>query len=337
LPGARLDGAAVRGKMKTALITGVSGQDGALLAHMLLGKGYRVVGGSRDAQAANFGNLQRLGIQDRVAKLSLNLTDFRSVIQGLMRVKPDEIYNLAGQTSVALSFEQPVEALESIAIGTLNLLEAIRISGQTTKLYNACSSECFGDTQARATETTPFRPRSLYGVAKAAAHWEVVNYRDAYGLFCCSGILFNHESPLRPARFVTRKIIAAAARIAAGSAETLELGNLDIVRDWGWAPEYVTAMWQMLQQPRADDFVICTGTSISLRDFVRKSFAAVGLDWQAHVKFSKELLRASDISASHGDPGKALSQLGWSAAVDVDELIRRMIRAEKADTLLDLL
>jgi GDPmannose 4,6-dehydratase len=324
--------------MKTALITGVSGQDGALLAQLLLDKGYRVVGGSRDAQGSSFANLVRLGIQDRVQKISLSLTDFRSVIQGLLQFKPDEIYNLAGQTSVALSFEQPVEALESIAIGTLNLLEAIRITGQPARLYNACSSECFGDTRGQsATETTSFQPRSLYGVAKAAAHWEVVNYRDAYNLYCCSGILFNHESPLRSPRFVTRKVVAAAARIAAGSAERLELGNLDVVRDWGWAPEYVEAMWRMLQQPRADDFLICTGHSISLRQFVEKAFAAAGLDWQKHVVTSPSLLRASEIGASHGNPAKARSELAWSARVDVDGVIRRMLRVERGEPLAEVL
>lgn len=320
--------------MKTALITGISGQDGALLARLLLEQGYKVVGGSRDAQAASFSNLAKLGIQDRVSLLSLNLTDFRSVIQGLLRVKPDEVYNLAGQTSVALSFEQPVEALESIAIGTLNLLEAIRITGQPVKLYNACSSECFGDTRgAPADEHTPFQPRSLYGVAKAAAHWEVVNYRDAYKLYCCSGILFNHESPLRPARFVTRKVIAAAVRIANGSKETLELGNVDVVRDWGWAPEYVLAMWRMLQQPEATDYVVCTGHSISLRRFVELAFEAVGLDAERHVKTSKDLLRASEISESHGNPAKARSLLGWEARLKAEDVIERMVRAERGEPL----
>ena len=324
--------------MSTALITGVSGQDGALLAHLLLGKGYRVIGGSRDAQAEHFANLARLGIEDRVERISLSLSDFRSVIQALIKYRPDEIYNLAGQSSVGLSFEQPVETLESISIGTLNLLEAIRITGQAVKLYNASSSECFGNTGGRpASETTLFHPRSPYGVAKAAAHWEVVNYREAYDVFSCCGILFNHESPLRPQRFVTRKVVAAAVRIAGGSTETLQLGNVDIVRDWGWAPEYVEAMWRMLQQPAADDYVICTGRSISLREFVRLAFAAAGLDAEAHVTTSRELYRASDIHESHGDPSKARAKLGWTARLRVEDVIERMVRAERGEPLSTLL
>ena len=324
--------------MKTALICGVSGQDGALLARLLLQKGYRVVGGSRDAQAAGFANLERLGIRGEVTPISLTLTDFRTVIQALIKFRPDEIYNLAGQTSVGLSFEQPVETLESISVGTLNLLEALRITAQPARLYSAGSSECFGNTGGRpANEETLFHPRSPYGVAKAAAHWEVVNYREAYNLFCCSGILFNHESPLRPARFVTRKVIAAAVRIAGGSRETLELGNTDIVRDWGWAPEYVDAMWRMLQQPAADDYVICTGHSVSLKQFVRLAFEAVGLQADAHVRVSKELYRASDIDQSHGDPAKARAQLDWTARLKVQDVILRMIRAEQGEPLLQLL
>jgi GDPmannose 4,6-dehydratase len=247
-------------RQKTALICGVSGQDGAWLAKLLLDKGYRVIGTSRDAAMATFANLVKLGIRERVSTMSSTLTDFRSVIRVLLEVKPDEIYNLSGQTSVELSFEQPAEALESIAFGTLNLLEAIRILRQPVRFYNACSSECFGDIlTGAADENTPFRPRSPYGVAKAAAFWQASSYRDAYGLHLCSGILFNHESPLRPERFVTKKVVAAACRIAAGSKERLRLGDLSIQRDWGWAPEYVEAMWRMLQQETAEDFVICTG------------------------------------------------------------------------------
>ena len=246
--------------MKTALICGVSGQDGTLLAKFLLENNYVVYGASRDAQLSVFSNLTSLNIKDRVNLVSMSLTDFRSVLQVLTDVMPDEIYNLAGQTSVGLSFEQPVETLVSIATGTLNLLEAIRFTGSNIKFYNAGSSECFGDTNGiAADENTPFRPRSPYAVAKSAAHWEVANYREAYKLFACTGVLFNHESPLRPARFVTKKIISTACRIANGSDEKLKLGNLDISRDWGWAPEYVDAMWRMLQQDKPDDYVIATG------------------------------------------------------------------------------
>jgi GDPmannose 4,6-dehydratase len=223
--------------VRTALICGISGQDGALLAQLLLDQGYRVFGTSRDAQITTFGNLRRLGIRERVGLLSMTLTDFRSVFQVLKKAQPDEIYNLAGQSSVGLSFEQPVETLESNALGVLNLLEAIRFMGEPVRLYNACSGECFGDTDGAADEITPFHPRSPYAVAKAAAFWEVANYREAYRLFACSGLLFNHESPLRPERFVTRKVVAGACRIAEGSQERVRLGNLNVHRDWGWAPE----------------------------------------------------------------------------------------------------
>ncbi len=221
--------------MKTALICGISGQDGAYLADLLLKNGYSVCGTSRDAQMSSFQNLSRLGIREQVKLESMSLTDFRSVLQVLTKVKPNEVYNLAAQSSVGLSFNQPVETLESIATGTLNLLEAIRFTGADIKLYNAGSSECFGNTgELAADENTPFRPRSPYAVAKSAAFWEVANYREAYGLFACSGILFNHESPLRPERFVTQKIITTACKIAQGSTEKLYLGEISVRRDWGW-------------------------------------------------------------------------------------------------------
>src|SRR6266568_5915916 len=234
---------------KKALICGVSGQDGSYLAELLLKKGYEVHGTARDAQVTSFPNLLTLGIRERVTFHSMAPNDFRSVLQVMAKVIPDEVYNLAGQSSVGLSFEQPVETLESISVGTLNLLEVIRFIGRPIRLYNAGSGECFGDTGgAPEDENTPFRPRSPYAVAKATAHWEVANYREAYNLYACTGILFNHESPLRPERFVTRKIVKAACRIAAGSGEKLHLGNISIARDWGSAEEYVVAMWLMLQQ-----------------------------------------------------------------------------------------
>lgn len=245
-------------KKKLALICGISGQDGAYLARLLLEKGYEVHGTARDAQMSTFYNLQLLGVKDQITFHSMALNDFRSVLQALTKVQPDEIYNLAGQSSVGLSFDQPVETLESISVGTLNLLEAIRFLDRPIKLYNAGSSECFGNTDGQpANEETPFRPRSPYAVAKATAFWEVANYREAYNLFACTGILFNHESPLRPERFVTQKIIKSVCRIAAGSNEKLHLGNISIARDWGWAPEYVEAMWLMLQQDRAVDLCNC--------------------------------------------------------------------------------
>jgi GDPmannose 4,6-dehydratase len=313
-----------------ALVIGVSGQDGAYLAENLLGKGYEVFGTSRDANLSTFASLARLAIRDRVRLLSVAPNDFRSVLTALAQVEPDEVYNLAGQSSVGLSFEQPVETMESIGIGTLNLLEAIRFTRRPIRFYNAGSGECFGDTRGLpADEETPFRPRSPYAVAKAAAHWQVANYREAYGLFACSGILFNHESPLRPERFVTKKIVSAASRISRGSGERLRLGNTHVKRDWGWAPEYVEAMWRMLQQERADDYVIATGETRSLEEFVQAAFAAVGLDWREHVASDPALYRPTDIEGNFARPEKAARILGWRATVKMEEAVRRMMAAEQ--------
>ena len=316
--------------MKTALICGISGQDGSYLARLLIEKGCRVVGTSRDAQVATFANLARLGIRDRVEVDSMVLTDFRSTLQALVKAKPDEVYNLAGQSSVALSFVQPVETLESITHGTLNLLEAIRFLERPIRLYHASSSECFGDTADQpATEATPFRPRSPYAVAKAAAHWEVVNYREAYGLYACNGVLFNHESPLRPERFVTRKIVAAAHRIASGSPERLRLGDIGIRRDWGWAPEYVDAMWRMLQQDEPQDFVVATGETHTLEQFVAAVFDYCGLDWNDHVEIDPALYRPSEIREGRGDASKAANMLGWRATMKMTDVARAMVEAER--------
>uniref|UniRef100_UPI0040564387 GDP-mannose 4,6-dehydratase n=1 Tax=Candidatus Electronema sp. TaxID=2698783 RepID=UPI0040564387 len=316
--------------MKKALISGASGQDGAYLAKLLLKKGYAVYGASRDAQTCSFANLRRIGIREQVRTLSIAVNDFRSVLNALQEVEPDEVYNLAGQSSVGLSFEQPVETLESISTAALNFLEAIRFTRRPIRFYNAGSSECFGDTGgAKADEETPFRPRSPYAVAKASAHWIVANYREAYNLFACTGILFNHESPLRPERFVTGKIIAAACRIAAGSEEKLHLGNMDIRRDWGWAPDYVRAMHLMLQQERPQDYVIATGRSRALEDFVRLAFEEVGLNWRDHVISDKKLLRPTDIREGCGNPAKAERELGWKAAFQLEDVVREMVRARK--------
>jgi GDPmannose 4,6-dehydratase len=314
-----------------ALIYGISGQDGAYLTDFLLRRGYEVCGVSRDAAVANFSRLQRLGIFGRIKVLSASLTDFRSVLCSLLAAEPDEVYNLSGQSSVSLSFEQPVETMESIALGTLNLLEAVRFSGKKLRLYNASSSECFGNVgQTRANEETLFRPRSPYGVAKAAAHWEVVNYREAYRLFACNGVLFNHDSPLRPERFVTKKVIAAVARIAQGSKEKLCLGDIEIVRDWGWAPEYVEAMWTILQQPTAGDFIIATGKSYSLREFVSYAFAHAGLDWTRFVEIDNATFRPTDIRYSYADPCRAAQILGWRAQRSMQDVVRLMLAAEMA-------
>jgi GDPmannose 4,6-dehydratase len=279
---------------------------------------------------SSFQNLIRLGIRDQVKLESAALTDFRSVLQVLMKNQPDEVYNLAGQSSVGLSFEQPVETLESISIGTLNLLEAIRFTGEPIKFYNAGSSECFGDIGTEAAdETTPFRPRSPYAVAKSAAFWQVANYREAYGLFACSGILFNHESPLRPQRFVTQKIVATVSRIAQGSQEKLYLGNVDIKRDWGWAPEYVEAMYKILQQEEPDDYVIATGESYTLEEFVVAAFDSVGLDWQDYVITDRSLFRPTDLAVSRGNPAKAREKLGWQAQYKMPEVVRMMVQAKQ--------
>ncbi|MCT7992161.1 GDP-mannose 4,6-dehydratase [Laspinema olomoucense] len=316
--------------MKKALICGISGQDGAYLAQLLLSKGYTVCGTSRDAQISSFRNLTRLGIREQVKLESMSLNDFRSVLQILTKIEPDEVYNLAGQSSVGLSFDQPVETLESIGTGTLNLLEAIRFTGKTIKFYNAGSSECFGDTGDRAAdETTPFRPRSPYAVAKATAFWEVANYREAYGLFACSGILYNHESPLRPERFVTQKIIAAACRIAGGSREKVNLGNISVQRDWGYAPEYVEAMYLMLQHPDPDDYVIATGETHRLEDFVAIAFSSQGLDWQEWVNIDTSLYRPTDIAIGRGNPGKAKAKLGWEATSKMPEVVQQMVEAKR--------
>ncbi|MCJ7684876.1 MAG: GDP-mannose 4,6-dehydratase [Desulfobacteraceae bacterium] len=316
---------------KTALIFGISGQDGSYLSKLLLTKGYRVVGSSRDAQINRFSNLIRLNIREQVEVESASLNDFRSVLQVLKKVRPDEVYNLAGQSSVGLSFDQPVESFESISIGTLNLLEAIRFLEAPIKIYNAGSSECFGNTNGHpADELTPFRPRSPYAVAKAAAFWQMANYREAYGLFACSGLLFNHESPLRPQRFVTRKIVTAACRIAAGMDEKLELGNISVERDWGWAPEYVDAMWLMLQQDTPDDYVIATGETNRLEDFVDGVFTSLGLNWQEHVKTNRNLFRPTDILTVRANPGKAGRKLGWKAKYKMRDVARMMVEEEKA-------
>jgi GDPmannose 4,6-dehydratase len=312
-----------------ALICGISGQDGTYLADLLLKKGYTVIGTSRDAQTTTFPNLSRLGIAQSIQLESMATHDFRSVIQILRKIEPDEIYNLSGQSSVGLSFSQPVETLDSVIAGTLNLMEGIRFLGRPIRFYNAGSGECYGDTgSSGAAEDSAFRPRSPYAVSKAAAFWLVANYREAYNLYASTGILFNHESPMRPQRFVTRKIVAAACRISRGSKEKLTLGNIRICRDWGWAPDYVDAMWRMLQLEVPDDFVIATGTTHSLQDFVQSVFEELGLDWRDHTVVSDDLYRPTDISYGKGNAEKAARVLGWKAALQMREVISRMVHAE---------
>ncbi|MCX8502802.1 MAG: GDP-mannose 4,6-dehydratase [Beijerinckiaceae bacterium] len=316
-------------KKKVALIVGVTGQDGAYLAHFLLNRGYFVVGSSRDAEKAHRSRLEQLGILNKMQLVTMVPNDFHSVYATIAKIEPDEIYNLSGQSSVGLSFVEPVQTLESIAVATLNLLETVRLIKPKIRFFTAGSSECFGETvSCPATEETAFSPRSPYGVAKASAFWNVANYRDAYGLYACSGILFNHESPLRSERFVTRKIISAVCRIANGSKEQLRLGNTQIVRDWGWAPEYVEVMWLMLQRENADDFVIATGSGHSLQAFIIKAFNEVGLDWSQYIVVDQNLIRPTDISVSFGDASKARRLLGWSPKVHFDEIVSRLVAAE---------
>jgi GDPmannose 4,6-dehydratase len=316
---------------RLALILGISGQDGAYLADLLLRAGIEVHGTSRDKDSANFAALRALDILDKVKLHSAALGDFRSVVTTLKTVRPDYIYNLAAQSSVGLSFDQPVETIDSIMHATINVMEAMRFLALDTRFYNAASSECFGNTsQTPADETTEFRPRSPYAVGKAAAYWAVANYREAYGLFACSGILFNHESPFRSTRYVTQKIVRGAADISEGKQSILELGALELSRDWGWAPEYVDAMRRMLDYPEPEDFVIATGETHSLEDFVAASFACFDLDWRRHVVVSDSFRRPSDIAYSSGDPRKARRLLGWEATTRMPRVVELLVEAERA-------
>jgi GDPmannose 4,6-dehydratase len=311
---------------KKALIIGITGQDGAFLAKYLLDHNYLVYGTSRDAELSKFDSLVKLGIHNNVKLFSMSLIDFRSVFQVFLELQPDEVYNLAGQTSVSLSFKLPVETLESISLGTLNILEVLRLLKFKSKFYNASSSECFGNTDGiPANELTPFKPRSPYGVAKASSFWQVDNYRQAYNLFTASGILFNHESYLRPTRFVTQKIITSVCDIAKKKIHELEIGNINIERDWGWAPEYVVAMHSILQQEEPEDFIIATGTSITLKDFIAKTFDYFGLNYENHLVVNEGLLRPTDIIISKADPLKAKNILKWEAKTNVDGVIKNMI------------
>jgi GDPmannose 4,6-dehydratase len=312
---------------KVALICGIRGQDGSYLAEFLLNKGYEIWGTSRDIGSGNFNNLSFLGIQGKVHLISMNTTDFISVFRVINEISPDEVYNLSGQSSVGLSFDQPKETIESIVLGMLNILEAVRESKKIVRIYHAGSSECFGNTKNKpANENTPFDPLSPYAIAKTTASMLVKNYRSAYGMHVSNGILFNHESVLRPERFVTQKILHTAKKIYEGSSEKLSLGRIDIARDWGWAPEYVEAMWIMLQQDKSDDYVIATGVTTTLEDFVSQVFGFYNLDWKDHVSHSKALVRPLDIQNSYADPSKAEKLLGWSASVKMPDLIGKLIQ-----------
>jgi GDPmannose 4,6-dehydratase len=314
---------------KTALITGIGGQDGGYLAQLLVGKGYKVFGTSRDAGVSRFDSLTRLGVAGKVCLLSMAPNDFKSTLTAISKARPDEIYHLAGQTSVGLSFDQPSETIESITIGTLNILESLRFLAMPARFYHASSSECFGDTAGLpADENTPFNPVSPYAVAKCAAHWLVRNYREAHKMYAANGILFNHESEFRPARFVTQKVVQAAYRISRGSTEKLTLGDLSMSRDWGWAPEYVQAMWKILQADSPEDFVIATGEANSLQDFVQQAFACFELDWKEHVRHSEQLKRPNEIPWSQGNPERALKILGWQASKRMRDVVKILCNSQ---------
>lgn len=313
---------------KTALIFGVCGQDGSYLSRLLISKGYTVWGTTRDVKTSSFVNLEKLEVKDKIKLVSLTPHNFQNVLTLLQKSSPDEVYYLAGQSSVGLSFEQPTEALNSNVLGIINILESCRLIDKQIRVYYAGSSECFGDTNGvAATENTPFHPQSPYAVAKASAFWLVNNYRESYSdLFICCGILFNHESPLRPINFVTQKIITTANRIANGSDEILELGRLDISRDWGWAPEYVEAMWLMLQNNVPEDFIIASGETNTLEAFVIEVFNQLDLNWTNHVKINEGLLRPTDIKVSIANPAKAIRKLNWKAQYKMREVIEMMLK-----------
>lgn len=307
-----------------ALITGVNGQDGAYLARTLIQKGYEVIGTSRDAENSIQNNLINLGISDQVTLVSLHINDFRDVAEVLRKYRPDEIYLLAGQSSVGLSFSRPVQSIEEPVIGLLNFLEAVKILELDCRIYNAGSSECFGDNSLIINEESRFEPKSPYAVGKASAYWLASNYRDAYGIHISTGFLFNHESPLRPNRFVTKKIINGARDIHLSKKASLKLGNIEVCRDWGWAEEYVETMWLMLQEDRADDYVVATGRTESLRYFLDITFKYFDLDWKDFVEFDTEFIRPNDLNMSHADPSKIRKSLGWKAKYDVDDVVRFM-------------
>jgi GDPmannose 4,6-dehydratase len=314
------------GPKPRALIVGVSGQDGAYLSKLLIDKGYDVFGTSRDLVATSFHGLEYLGVDSLINKVRLNPSDFKAVHEIIASVQPNEIYNLSGQSSVSLSFQQPLEAVQSIVLATINFIESIRLIGGDIRFYNAGSGEVFGETHGRpSNEETPFHPVSPYGLAKANAAAQVSLYRDVYGLYACTGILFNHESPLRPESYVTQKIIKAAYRIANGSSEKLSMGNIKISRDWGYAPNYVEAMWAMLQLKCPEDFVIATGRTVSLKYFISQVFLHFDLEWTDHVLIDERFFRESEIMFGAADPGKAKRLLCWNASCQVENLIKYMI------------
>ncbi|HEY9467351.1 MAG TPA: GDP-mannose 4,6-dehydratase [Vicinamibacterales bacterium] len=318
---------------KKAIVTGITGQDGSYLAELLLAKGYEVHGLIRRSSTFNTGRIDHIYQDPHEPQPSLflhyaDLADGSRLATLLGEIQPNEVYNLAAQSHVRVSFDEPEYTGDTTGLGTIRLLEAIRALGLNTRFYQASSSEMFGATPPPQDESTPFYPRSPYGVAKVYSYWITRNYREAYGLFATNGILFNHESPRRGDTFVTRKITRAVARIAAGVQSELFMGNLDAVRDWGYAPEYVEAMWRMLQHDTPDDFVVATNTAYSVRDFLELSFGHVGLEWQKYVKFDERYLRPTEVDALIGNPGKAEALLGWTPKVLTPRLAQIMVDAD---------
>lgn len=318
--------------MKTAIITGVTGQDGAYLSELLLAKGYKVIGITRDTSEFRLRNLKFLDIADKIELIKANLTDLSNIFRILEKSEPDELYHLAAQSSVGLSFEQPIGTLEFNIISTANLLEAIRIINPKVRFYHASSSEMFGklkQEQLPVTEETVLHPVSPYSISKASAHWTTINYREAYGLHSVCGILFNHESALRGDNFVTKKILNTAIKIKKGIEKELVLGNLDVKRDWGYAPEFVKAMWLMLQQDNADDYIICSGIPHSLKQFAETAFELLNLEFDKHVKINKDFYRPVELEIIYGNNAKAKKNLNWNYSVTFGELIGRLLRDEE--------
>jgi len=320
---------------KTAFITGITGQDGSYLAELLLGKGYEVHGLIRRSSTFNTSRIDHLYVDPHNpdAKLFLHygdLSDGSRLVTLLSQIRPDEVYNLAAQSHVRVSFDEPEHTADTTGTGTIRMLEAVRLSGIETRFYQASSSELYGATPPPQSETTPFYPRSPYGAAKLYSFWITKNYREAYDMFAVNGILFNHESPRRGETFVTRKITRAVAAIKAGTQDSVYLGNLDSIRDWGYAAEYVEGMWRMLQADEPDDFVLATGGNFTVRTFLETAFSHAGLNWEDHVKFDERYLRPTEVDALIGDASKAEAKLGWKATVDTAELARIMVDADIA-------
>lgn len=313
----------------SALITGITGQDGAYLARLLLDKGYRVCGLLPRRSTDTSWRLRELGIEDRIDYAQGDVTDLSSLIRALQKCGATELYNLAAQSFVGSSWDQPLLTAQVSGLGAANVLEAVRLVNPGIRVYQASTSEMFGLIQAeRQSETTPFYPRSPYGAAKLYAHWMTVNYRESFGLHASSGILFNHESPLRGLEFVTRKVTDAVARIKLAGQEALYLGNLDAQRDWGFAGDYVQAMWLMLQQEQADDYVIATGQTTSVRRFCELAFAHVGLNYEHYVKVDPRFYRPAEVDILLGHPEKAAQRLGWQARTSLEELVAMMVEAD---------